>query len=145
MTEKREVIRRLRHGQSIRQIYRDTGMHRTIIRELRLAAIHYHWLSQDAKLPGEYEIQQKLEQLKGNQESPDALHPLDPFKDRIKQWLEDKESYVIIHQHIREEISVSEATVRRYCKRHFPDAPRASWLRPTIPGEIMEVDFGFLG
>ena len=27
MTEKREVIRRLRHGQSIRQIHRETGIH----------------------------------------------------------------------------------------------------------------------
>jgi uncharacterized protein YerC len=32
MTEKREVIRRLRLGHSIRHINKSTGMHRTLIR-----------------------------------------------------------------------------------------------------------------
>jgi transposase len=35
--------------------------------------------------------------------------------------------------------------VRRYCQKHFPQAPRGTHLRDTIPGEIMEVDFGQLG
>jgi hypothetical protein len=35
--------------------------------------------------------------------------------------------------------------VRRYIKKTFPNTPKATMRRKTIAGEIMEVDFGFLG
>jgi hypothetical protein len=44
MTEKREVIRRLRLGHSIRHINKSTGMHRTLIRRLKDLAQQHLWL-----------------------------------------------------------------------------------------------------
>lgn len=141
MTEKREVIRRLRHGQSIRQIHRETGIHRTILRDLKALSQQKGWLDRARRLPPEIAIARLLAKGKKREEE----HPLDRYKDRIKQWLEEKTSYLLIHEFISEEIEVSEATVRRYCKKHFPGLPKICYLRPTIPGEVMEVDFGFLG
>jgi transposase len=141
MTEKREVIRRLRHGQSIRQIHRETGIHRTILRKLKALSQEKGWLDRERRLPPEIAISRLL----AKENTQEVAHPLDRFKERIQQWLADKTSYLLIHEFISEELEISEATVRRYCKKQFPGLPKMSYLRPTIPGEVMEVDFGFLG
>jgi transposase len=141
MTEKREVIRRLRHGQSIRQINRDTGIHRTVIRQLKTLAKEKGWFDPKNKVPPELAIARLLRQ----DLQADQPHPLDRFKERIKRWLEQDVSYLLIHEFIREELEVSEATVRRYCKKHFPGLPKLTYLRMTMPGQVMEVDFGYLG
>jgi len=146
MTEKREVIRRLRLGHSIRQINRDTGMHRTLIREIQALSVMHDWLDSDTDLPQETELQSLLYALHKPPEEPEP-HILDPYKDDIDRWLnEDKNSFVVIHELLRQEgLEISESTVRRYCHKHFPAASKLVFLRPTIPGEIMEVDFGNLG
>ncbi len=59
--------------------------------------------------------------------------------------MEEGYSYVVIHNLINKYYSCSEATVRRYIKNMFPVKPKTVMVRNTIPGEIMEVDFGYLG
>ena len=141
MTEKREVIRRLRHGQSIRQINRETGIHRTIIRRIKALSKEKRWLDTNKRLPPEIAIARLLERGNGKEES----HPLDQYRERIKQWLDEKVSYLLIHEFLKQELDISEATVRRYCKKHFPGLPKLTYLRPTVAGKVMEVDFGYLG
>lgn len=142
MMEKREVIRRLRLGHSIRQIHCDTGMHRTIVRKIKATAAVHDWLNSDVPVPTEEAVTTALK-------STDALlkpeHPLDAYRDQLKLWLKEKHSYVVIHQLLEDELHLSESTVRRYCQKHFPSAPQSTYLRPTIPGEVMEVDFGTFG
>ncbi len=60
MAEKSEVIRRLRTGQSIREINRETGIHRSIIRMIRELAISRVWLGPLDPLPDEGEILKAL-------------------------------------------------------------------------------------
>lgn len=143
MTEKRDVIMRLRLGHSIRQISRDTGMHRTIIRRLYQAAVKQGWLESSGTVPAEKTIQNTITCVFDT--DTESGHILDAYHDRIKGWLEEKDSYVVIHQMLSQEVAVSESTVRRYCQKTFPEAPKAVYLRPTIPGAIMEVDFGTFG
>jgi len=50
MAEKSEVIRRLRAGQSIREINRETGIHRGTIRLVQEAAIRLNWLSRKTEV-----------------------------------------------------------------------------------------------
>ncbi len=143
MTEKREVIRRLRLGHSIRQINKATGMHRTIIRKLNNLAFSQGWLKSTVKLPAEEVIQKIL--VHNDAGSEKNQHPLDSYRVKLEKWIGEGYSYVVIHSLLKEEINLSETTVRRYCKRHFPKAPKTVFIRPTIPGEVMEVDFGTLG
>jgi hypothetical protein len=142
MTEKREVIRRLRLGHSIRHINKSTGMHRTLIRRLKDLAQQHLWLESEEPVPDEATIKALLDPPASNS---NAEHPLDPYRSDIAKWLKEEYSYVVIHQLLSPMVPVSESTVRRYCQRHFPQAPRGTHLRDTIPGEIMEVDFGQLG
>ena len=82
MTEKRDVIRRLRAGQSIRQINKETGIHRTIIRDIRNLADKNKWIGSGAKLPTEDQVRRTLERAKNKPE--EKPHPLDRFYEDIK-------------------------------------------------------------
>jgi transposase len=139
VTEYIDVIRRLKNKQSIRSIQKETGIHRTIIRKISKKAMKSGWLSPLAPLPREEEVKERFEKAEK------TIQPLDRFKEKIKEWIEKEYSYVVMHRLISREYECSEATVRRYIKRNFAAIPKAVMVRPTIAGETMEVDFGYLG
>jgi transposase len=140
--ELRDVINRLRLGQGIRRIQADTGVHRTIIRSLRDTAEAKGWLTEGSSLPTEEEVQQ----ARHSQVPPESsAHPLEAFRQQIEQWVAAGHSYVVMHQLIRDRYTCSEATLRRFVQRRFPSRPRVSVARPTVAGQDMEVDFGYLG
>lgn len=140
--ELREVIRRLRTGQGIRRIHNETGIHRTILRELRVAAEDHGWLEPGADLPSEHDIQQARGQGGTGSQEP---HPLEAFREEIAGWVQAGHSYVVMHQLIQDRHPCSESTLRRFVQKHFPKRPRVSAARPTVAGRDWEVDFGYLG
>jgi transposase len=99
--------------------------------------------SNNTPLPSECELSEAMAQL--HTPSVQHLHPLDTWKEEINWWVEARYSYVVIHQLVLQHYQCSEATVRRYIQRHFPPDPQGVMVRSTISGEVMEVDFGFLG
>ena len=66
MTEFRELIRRYRAGEGNRQIQRDSGIHRTTIRDFRRLAEVEGWLDPNGPLPSEEEIQKLRRGAGGN-------------------------------------------------------------------------------
>ena len=69
-----------------------------------------------------------------------------PTKGRSRNGLQLKYSFQIIHQLLTAQgVRVSESTVRRWIHRRYPQLPSPVILRATIAGEVMEVDFGYLG
>lgn len=140
--ELREVVRRLKAGQGIRRVHAETGVHRTIIRALRDTAEAQRWLDPDSPLPSEEEVQ-RVRRAEVPAES--AAHPLEAFREQIKGWVEAGHSYVVMHQLIKDRYACSEATLRRFVLKRFPVRPRVSVARPTVAGQDMEVDFGYLG
>ncbi len=140
MAEYREIVIRLKKSQSIRGIHKETGMHRTIIRKIKQYATDNGWLHPDSQIPTE----ETLYNIWGRLATPNA-HPLDKWQDKIEAWLKDKYSYVVIHQLIYPDFQCSEATVRRYIQKEFPAYHKVVMCRDTIAGEIMEVDYGYLG
>lgn len=146
MTEKSEVIRRLRAGQSIREINRETGIHRATVRNIREVATRWNWLDSRESLPGESEILKALRNGDG-EENLTVTHPLDIYLSDIENWLKEKVSFLLIHEFLREKgIALSETSVRRYIHRTFPQFRQSPTLpRDTVAGEILEVDFGYFG
>jgi transposase len=142
VVELRDVIRRLRAQQGIRKIHQETGVHRTIIRALRNAAEARGWLSTEAPLPSEEQVQ---EARRTELPAKSAGHPLEAFATQIEQWVQAGHSYVVMHQLLKERYPCSEATLRRFVQKRFPHHPRVSVARPTVAGQDMEVDFGYLG
>lgn len=139
MTEKTDIIRRLKLGQSIRSIHKETGIHRTLIRDIKTLAESRDWLNEDTPLPDENELQELL-----NKPKEIHQHPLDTIKDKIKEWVDQEYSYVVIHNLTQDYVSCSESTVRRYIQRNYPPKITHVTPRTTKPG-IMEVDFGYFG
>ena len=142
MPELREIIYRLRMGRSIREIRRETGTHRTIIREMLALAEKRNWLKEGVLIPSESEIKKALEEKAPP--TPRA-HPLDEYLEDIKRWHEEGYTFVVMQRLLEERYKCDESTVRRYVKRRFSKPPRPITRRDTKPGEIMEVDFGYLG
>lgn len=141
MPELRDIIARLKQEQSIHSIHNETRTHRRDIRRLRDLAAARGWLAADRALPDEFTIRRAIEADAGASKS----HPLDAFQEDLKRWREEKIPFVTIHRMLADRSGLSETTVRRYVRRKFPDAPRVTMRRTTVPGEVMEVDFGYLG
>ncbi len=142
MVELREVINRLKLGQGIRKIHEHTGIHRTIIRSLRDTAEGAGWLRPEAELPSEEQIQE-VRRKEVPAEAPQ--HPLTAFREDFQRWIDAGHSYVVMHQLIKDRCPCSEATLRRFVQKAFPQRRRVSLSRKTTPGAEMEVDFGYLG
>ena len=142
MLELRDILLRLRKNQSIKSIRRELGRHKTVIRHMRDIAKKLNWLNPESPLPSEEEIHKAYcEEIIGIKK----FHPLDTFKNRIEGWLKDDYSYVVMHKLISEQLPCSETTIRRYVHRNFDTPPHPVMVRSYIPGEVMEVDFGYIG
>ncbi len=142
LAEITEIIRRLKKGQGIRVIHRELKVHRTIVRKVKSIAEQKGWLDLDKNIPPDDEIYSLWESDESKNESE---HPLDRFKPDFERWRQENYSYVVIHELIKARYNCSESTVRRYIQKMLPKHAKPVIPRSTMPGEIMEVDFGFLG
>ena len=140
MTEIRNIIHRLRMGQSNRQIHRDLGVHRSTIRELKRLAINHQWLINELPMPGDEQIAKLW-----NHKSKSQSHPLDIYREQLKEWDKEGLSSVVIHQLLKNKCSCDVQAIRRYRNKHFPKPVEPVMVRSTVPGRDMEVDFGELG
>jgi transposase len=139
--ELQEAVQRLRKGQRIREIHAATGIHRTIIRELKYLAQEKGWL-EAASAPTEAEI---VEARRHGEKQDRKGHALSIFAPQIEEWMAEGYSIVVIHRLLQERYRCSEATVRRFIHKQFPGKIRPTVARLTVAGRDMEVDFGYLG
>ena len=145
MAEFRDIVRRLKSGHGLRDIHRSTGIHRTVVRQLRDLAEQRGWLEAEAPLPTELEIEEARRDV-GRTTAPAALSTrLSDHREDFKRWLDEGHSYVVMHELIRSQVPCSLSTVMRYVKREFPQPVDVVMRRETAPGKVMEVDFGYLG
>jgi hypothetical protein len=95
------------------------------------------------ELPSEGEIARLYGEVTiGGQAQP---HVLDAHQDQLKEWVEAKYSFFIIHKLLcAKGVECSESTVRRWIHRKFPQLPSPVILRTATPGEAMEVDYRYL-
>ena len=140
--DKREILLQLRKNYSIRKVSRELGVHRDVIRSIYSAACKYGWVNPSTPMPENGEI----ERLLCSKPSKSA-HKLDLFAKDIKQWREDGITAVVIQRLLREKYQCNcrIGSLRRYIKKLCPPVPDPVMVRFTKPGEIMDVDFGFLG
>jgi len=83
MDSYRDIIYRLRSKQSVRAIHRDTGSHRTVIRQLLKLGTKHGWLDPVNPMPSNKQIQEcYITPGIDNKKPPKRL--LDPFLDEIK-------------------------------------------------------------
>lgn len=140
MTEVRNIIHRLRMGHSKRRIHKELNVHRSTIRELHSMALVQGWLNPELPMPSDEEIAKVCFQKNEVQH-----HPLDAYKEQIKQWDSESLSSVVIHQLLMDKCTCDVQAIRRYRKKHFPKQIKPVMVRPTAPGKEADIDFGELG
>jgi transposase len=140
MQKIRECIYRLRLKHSLRQIHRDLGVHRSILRNIRNTAYLHGWLDPIQPIPDDYQIHQIFD---GQAKARGSI--FEPYQDLIKEWRDSGYSAVVIHKLLTEKLKCSLSQVRRYLKQTFPKQIDPVMVRQTSPGDAMDVDFGFLG
>jgi transposase len=144
MPEYRDLLLRLRKGQFIRQINRETGISRNTIRPFYALAKAKGWLNPDFPLPTESDIQNLF--INNKETKLETCHPLDKYKIQIGLWKSNRVSRRVIFLKIKKTYpGITESTLRRYIAKHFPEYRQPVMTRQHIKGDVMEVDFGFLG
>src|SRR4030042_5448121 len=92
MTEYREIVRRLRAGMGLREIQRDTAMHRTIVRAIQGMAEVEGWLDVQQPLPSEEAVQKVRAGAQGKKKQ---RHPLLGYLEEFRQWMKAGHSFVV--------------------------------------------------
>jgi transposase len=140
--DQREILLQLRKGWSIRKVSRDLGVHRDIIRPIHRAACTYGWINPASQMPDHDEINRVI----GNKPLQ-SKHQLDPYAEDIKQWRVEGISAVVIQRLLKEmrQCDCKIGALRRYINKLCPEPLDPVMVRTTKPGEVMDVDFGYLG
>lgn len=71
----------------------------------------------------------------------------DPYKDKIKEWIDKDMSVLRQFETLRDEYDVHSTYVNlcKYIQVNFPREKEAFGVQITSPGEVAEIDFGYLG
>lgn len=140
MSDVRNIIHRLRMGQSKRRIHKELGVYRPLIRDLHNLAIVHNWLNPESPMPSDEEIARIW-----NKETANQPHPLDPYREQLEQWDKEGLSSIVIQRLLKEKCPCDVQAIRRYRTKYFPKPIEPVMVRSTVPGRDMDLDFGELG
>jgi transposase len=144
----REMLRRLRDGDSSRRVTRDLGVSRNTIKEYRRRFERRGWLDVTVPLPTAEEIERELEL---DRPTAAATPPrLMEFKDEITDLIATPLEIKVAWQRFSSRhpgLGMSYSTFRRFVRRYVRSAPstRAVMRIEVGAGEEAQVDFGFAG
>ena len=140
MCEYKNVIQRLRHGESDRQISRETQLGRHKIKELRAASIKHGWLMGGVDLPSDESISELIKKS-GN---PSQASKASLFDVEIKSWLAQGATANRIYQKLVDEQNFEGhySSIQRYVKALKNDAVKLTSPLDFKVGEAAQVDFG---
>jgi transposase len=142
----REMLRRLRLGESARAVAKGLGVSRNTVRE------YVAWFEAEqlppgdaAALPTAAELDERLARAEPVQPPPRLM----PYRDEIAEFvgagLQVKvawERFVAAHP----DVHASYTAFRRFVRRYVDERPRRAFVRLEVgPGEEAQVDFGFAG
>jgi len=143
MNRLRDLINRLRSGESERRIARDMGISRTTVRKYRERAEPLGYLRPDQALPDDATLRSAF----GSELVPrPAASTVEPYREVVQRLVDQGVEMAAIFQRLSEtEYTGSYSAVRRYVRRLRPHTPEAIVRVHTAPGEEVQVDFGSVG
>ena len=140
----RDLIHRLRIGESERRIARDLRISRITVRRYRELAERQGLLKPGSPMPENSAISAALGEPS---QLPRTASTVEPYAEVVQQLLDQQVEMVAIFQRLRDDhgFSGSYSSVRRYVHRLRPVEPRVVVRVHTAPGEEAQVDFGPVG
>jgi transposase len=144
MNRLRDLINRLRSGESERRIARDMGLSRTTVRKYRERAEPHGYLRPDQPLPDDATLRTAFGP--GPRPRP-AASTVEPYQEVVQRLVDQGVEMTAIFQRLRDNhgYTGSYSAVRRYVHRVNPHLPDAVVRVHTAPGEELQVDFGSVG
>jgi transposase len=140
----REIVRRLRAGESERAIQRDMGIHRKTVKRYR------EWAEAEGLLEGELPdlptLQWKLEESMPEERPPQNTSTVEPYGELVKEMRSRNVEMAAIHQRLQDRgFEGGYMAVYRFVRKLEPGEPEATVRVETAPGEEAQVDFGYAG
>lgn len=141
----RELIRRLRAGQTDRAIAREMGVARKTVARYRAAATAEKLL--EGSLPEPGELERRLEAQYPPASVPRSEFKAEAHKERIEALLEASVPIKVIWQRLREQHGYrgSHSSVWRYVRTLQATEPEGFVRIEVGPAEEAQVDFGYAG
>ncbi len=142
MFEYRQILLRMRNGESDRAIARDGLVSRVKAGLIRCLAEVKGWLNPQSALPDDQEIAKSIPK-KGSGDK--ATLKVAPYVEQIQKWVEEEISATVIHQILTEQFGFTGSynAVQRYVQKIKPKEPNATIPLNFTVGEAAQVDFGF--
>ncbi len=140
----RDLLHRLRAGESQRRIARDLGLARETVGKYRRLAAKQGLLSLDRPLPEESVLQTLLQ---AQAQPPQTPSTVEPYRELVEALLEQGVEMVAIHARLSQDhgYTGSYSSVRRFVSRRYPQVPQVTVRVHSAPGEEAQVDFGTAG
>jgi hypothetical protein len=140
MYQYRQIIFRLRQGDSIRGIAQAKLAGRNKIRQIRDVAMSQGWLSMERDLPNDEALALFCGSLSRLPQQPLAL----PYKAQIETWVKQGIQASTIHAALQRQhaFTGSYNSIQRLVKRIKDDLQPVSIMLDFQPGECAQVDFG---
>jgi len=140
----REILRRLRAGESDRAIHEDLGVHRGTVKRYREWAHEQNLLK--GELPDLAELQALLERTLPATAPPQNVSGVEPYRALVEQWRQDGVEVKAIHQRLQERSYTGHyQSVWRFVRRLEGTGTQATVRVEREPGEEAQVDFGYAG
>jgi transposase len=144
MHQVRDILYRLRQGQSERRIARDLGCSRKTIRRYHDLSDRFGYLDPACPLPTESVL---LADLGPAIPPPSPASSVEPYRDYVTDQLSRGVEMAAIHQRLQDSHGYrgSYSSVRRFVAHVSPPVPRVVVRVETEPGHVGQVDFGTIG
>ena len=144
MNHLRDLIHRLRAGESERRIAQDLQISRPTVHKYHVLAKREGYLEAGSVLPDDATLRAVLGP---GPQPPKIASSLEPYQEAVKNLLKQKVEMTAIWQRLKDNYGYtgSYSAVRRFVKHIQPDTPETYVRVHTAAGEEMQVDFGSVG
>jgi transposase len=140
----RDLLHRLRAGESQRQVARDLDLARETVAKYQRLAVAHDLLRTDQPLPEESILQALLQ---ANTAPPQTPSSVEPYRVVVEALLGQGVEMTAIHARLCQDYgySGSYSSLRRFVARIHPPTSQPMVRVHTRPGEEAQVDFGSAG
>lgn len=141
MFEIRQIIQRLRLGESVRQIARSQHVGRATVASIHALAIEHNWLDASAPIPDDATL---ATFFKAPRTTPQCVSSVEAFRDEILAWHAQGINATTIRRalHQKHGYGGSVHALYRFLIREAPEVPEATIKLDFAVGEMAQVDFG---
>jgi len=141
MFEIRQIIQRLRMGESARQIARSQHVGRATVESIHCIALTQDWLNPLGQIPEDSTL---ATFFKASRKAPQNVSSVEPFREEILKWHAQGINATTMRRalHQKHGYSGSVHALYRFLNHEVAETPEATIKLEFAVGEMAQVDFG---